>query len=69
VKVDLRGFGVLVAEPEGDDRGVDASLLSHATDLDQLVRDRYPNEHLADDFHQSNREVQTALRHKAHSDS
>lgn len=34
------------------DRKTEASLLSHAADLDQLLSDRYPDECLADDFHQ-----------------
>jgi hypothetical protein len=51
------------------DRKTEASLLSHAADLDQLLTDHYPDEHLADDFHQHYRDARTALRHKAHSDS
>jgi hypothetical protein len=31
------------------DRKTEASLLSHATDLDQLLSDRYPDERLADE--------------------
>jgi hypothetical protein len=34
------------------DRKTEASLLSHATDLDQLLSDRYPDEVLTDEFHQ-----------------
>ena len=34
------------------DRKTEASLLSHAADLDQLLSARYPDERLADDFHQ-----------------
>jgi transcriptional regulator with XRE-family HTH domain len=51
------------------DRKTEASLLSHAADLDQLLSDRYHDERLADDFHQRYRDARTALRHKAHSDS
>ena len=50
------------------DRKTEASLLSHAADLDQLLSDRYPDERLADEFHQRYRDAKTALRHKAHSD-
>ena len=51
------------------DRKTEASLLSHATDLDQLLSDRYPDERLADEFRQSYRDAQAALRRKAHADS
>ena len=51
------------------DRKTEASLLSHAADLDQLLSDRYPDERLADEFHQRYRDARTALRHKAHADS
>ena len=50
-------------------RKTEASLLSHAADLDQLLSDRYPDERLAEDFHQRYRDARTALRRKAHSDS
>ena len=53
----------------GYERKTEASLLSHAADLDQLLCDRYPNERLASDFHQRYRDALTALRHKAQSDS
>jgi hypothetical protein len=33
------------------DRKTEASLLSHAADLDQLLSDRCPYEHLTDEFH------------------
>ena len=49
------------------DRKTEASLLSHAADLDQLLSDRYPDERLADDFHQRYYDAQIALRQKAHS--
>jgi transcriptional regulator with XRE-family HTH domain len=51
------------------DRKTEASLLSHAADLDQLLNDRYPDERLAEDFHQRYRDARTALRRKAHLDS
>jgi hypothetical protein len=51
------------------DRKTEVSLLSHAADLDQLLGDRYPDERLAEDFHQRYRDARTALRLKAHSDS
>jgi hypothetical protein len=44
------------------DRKTEASLLSHAADLDQLLSDRYPDEH----FHQRYQEARTALRRKVH---
>ena len=44
------------------DRKTEASLLSHAADLDQLLNDdRYQDERLADDFHQHYRDPRTAL--------
>ena len=52
----------------GYERKTEASLLSHAVDLDQLLDDRYPDEHLADEFHQRYRDARTALHHRAHSD-
>ena len=51
------------------DRKTEASLLSHAADLEQLLGDRYPNERLADDFHQRYRDARATLRRKAHLDS
>ena len=51
------------------DRKTEASLLSHAADLDQLLSDRYPDEHHADDFHQRYQEARTALRRKVHTGS
>jgi hypothetical protein len=47
------------------DRKTEASLLSHAADLDQLLSDRYSDEHHADDFHQRYQEARTALRRKS----
>jgi hypothetical protein len=49
------------------DRKTEASLLSHAADLDQLLRDRYGDERLADDFHQRYRDAQISLRRKEQS--
>ena len=49
------------------DRKTEASLLSHAADLDQLLSDRYPDERLADDFHQHYRDGRIELRRKVHS--
>jgi hypothetical protein len=51
------------------DRKTEASLLSHATDLDQLLSDRYADERLADEFHQRFQDARTDLRRKAHADS
>ena len=51
------------------DRKTEASLLSHAADLDQLLSDRYPDERLADDFHQRYVDARDALRQKAHTGS
>jgi hypothetical protein len=51
------------------DRKTEASLLSHAADLDQLLSQRYPDERLADDFHERYRDAQDDLRQKAHSDT
>jgi tetratricopeptide (TPR) repeat protein len=53
----------------GYERKTEASLLSHAADLDQLLDDRYPDERLAKDFHQRFGDARAALRRKAHSDS
>jgi len=50
------------------DRKTEVSLLSHAADLDQFLSDRYPNERLADEFHQRYHDARIALRQKAHSD-
>lgn len=46
----------------GYDRKTEASLLAHAADLDQLLSDRYPDERLADEFHQRYHDARTALR-------
>jgi hypothetical protein len=51
------------------DRKTEASLLSHAADLDQLLAERYPDERLAEDFHERYRNARADLRRKAHSDN
>lgn len=51
------------------DRKTEASLLSHAADLEQLLNDRYPGEQLADDFHEHYRGAKAALRRKARADT
>jgi hypothetical protein len=51
------------------ERNTEASLLSHAADLDELLSDRYPDEHLTDEFHQRYQEARTVLRRKVHADS
>ena len=51
------------------DRKTEVSLLSHAADLDQLLSERYPDEHLTDEFHQRYRDAHMTLRRKAHADS
>jgi transcriptional regulator with XRE-family HTH domain len=51
------------------DRKTEASLLSHAADLEKLLSDRYPDEHLTDEFHQRYQDTRTVLRRKAHADS
>jgi hypothetical protein len=47
----------------------EASLLSHAADLDQALNDRYPDEQLTDDFRQRYLDERAALRDKARSAS
>ncbi|MGH3228346.1 MAG: hypothetical protein ACRDOA_07155 [Streptosporangiaceae bacterium] len=49
-------------------RKTEASLLSHAVDLDQLLNDRYSGEQLADDFHEHYRGARAALLRKASAD-
>jgi hypothetical protein len=51
------------------ERKTEASLLSHAADLDQLLSDRYPDEHHADEFHHRYQDTRTVLRRKVHTDS
>jgi len=53
----------------GFERKTEASLLSRAEDLDQLLDERYPGEHLADEFHQRYFDERVALQSKAHPDS
>jgi hypothetical protein len=48
------------------DRKTEALLLSHAADLDQMFSGRYPDERLADEFHQRYRDTRTALRRNAY---
>ena len=50
------------------DRKTEASLLSHAADLDRLLKERYHDERLTDDFHQRFRDARISLRRKAYSD-
>jgi hypothetical protein len=52
----------------GCERKTEASLLSHAVDLEQLLDERYPDERLAEDFHQRYRDARAALLRKVHSD-
>jgi hypothetical protein len=47
------------------DRKTEASLLSHAADLDQALNDRYPDERLTDDFRQRYLDARASLRDKA----
>lgn len=53
----------------GFDRKTEASLLSRAEDLDQLLDQRYRHERLADDFHQRYFDERVALQSTEHSDS
>jgi hypothetical protein len=50
----------------GFERKTEASLLSRAADLDQLLEQRYPGERLADEFHQRYFDERAALQGKAH---
>ena len=43
--------------------------MSRIADLDQLLSDLYPDERLADDFHQHYRDARLALRRKARTDT
>lgn len=52
----------------GFDRKTEASLLAHAADLDHIISDRYPHEHLSDDFHERYLDAQRALRARTSSD-
>ena len=49
----------------GYDRKTEASLLSRAADLDLVLAERYPDERLADDFHEHYIDARTALRRRA----
>lgn len=51
----------------GYERKTEASLLSHAADLDQLLSDRYPGEQLASDFHEHYRAEHRRLLSKTQS--
>jgi DNA replication protein DnaC len=51
----------------GYDRKTEASLLSHAVDLDRILTERYPDERLAKDFHERYVEARTNLRQRTHS--
>ena len=49
----------------GYERKTEASLLSRAADLDNILTKRYPSEHLADDFHQRYRDTREELLRRA----
>jgi transcriptional regulator with XRE-family HTH domain len=49
----------------GYDRKTEASLLARAADLDHVLAERYPDERLADDFHEHYTDARTALRRRA----
>lgn len=51
----------------GYDRKTEASLLSHAVDLDRILTERYPGEPLTGDFHERYMEARANLRERAHS--
>ena len=51
----------------GYDRKTEASLLSHAVDLDRILTERYPRERLTSDFHERYTEARANLRQRAHS--
>jgi len=53
----------------GYDRKTEASLLSRAAELDHVLAERYPDERLADDFHERYIDAWTALRRRALSHS
>jgi hypothetical protein len=53
----------------GYDRKTEASLLSRAADLDHVLAERYPDERLADDFHECYIEARSALRRRGLSPS
>ena len=49
----------------GYDRKTEASLLSHAVDLDRILTERYPDERLTSDFHERYMEARANLRQRA----
>ena len=51
----------------GYDRKTEASLLSHAVDLDRILTERYPRERLTGDFHDRYMEARANLRQRARS--
>jgi len=51
----------------GYDRKTEASLLSRAADLDRILGERYPNERLADEFHERYTEARADLQRRAQS--
>jgi hypothetical protein len=53
----------------GYDRKTEASLLSRAADLDQLLSERYPAERLAADFHERYIDARAALQRRANTGS
>jgi hypothetical protein len=53
----------------GFDRKTEASLLSRAEDLDQLLDQRYPHERLGDDFHQRYFDERAVLQSTGNTDN
>ena len=53
----------------GYERKTEALLLSRAEDLYQLLDERHPGEHLADEFRQRCFDERVALQSEAHPDS
>ncbi len=49
------------------DRGTEATLLSRGADLDRIPRDRFPDERLADEFHERHSEARADLQLRAQS--
>ena len=47
------------------DRKTEASLLARAADLDRILAERYPDERLANDFHEHYIDARTNLRQRA----
>jgi tetratricopeptide (TPR) repeat protein len=50
-------------------RKTEASLLSHAVDLDHILKEHYPNERLTNEFHERYTEAQTRLRRQVLADA